>query len=130
MISGAAPLTPVDIADYRDYVCPMVRRQLPHTPDEEADPTAGTRPYLLPADLPKALTWLSAAELEALLAAAHQEQRRRSDTAEKPSSVAGNAALIKPSNSLGPRIGQINAIRAALRAGVKPGMVARQFQIV
>ena len=80
-------------------------------------------------DLPKALTWLSDGELEALLAAAGQEQRRRSDTAEKPPSVAGNAALIKPSNSLGPRIGQINAIRAALRAGIRPGIVAKQFGV-
>lgn len=101
-------------------------RQKPKTPDGKAEPTP-SRPYLLPADLPKALTWLSDGELETLLIAVGHEQRRRSLPADKRSSSIRVAS--KAATEPRPRIGQINAIRAALKASIKPAKIAKQFGV-
>ena len=88
---------------------------------------SSARPYLLPADLPKALTWLSVEELDTVMKAVQTELKRRA----APSTNAVLRAATKPSmvNPVGPRVGQINAIRAAIRAGVTPTSIAKQFGI-
>ena len=89
---------------------------------------SSARPHLLPPDLPKALTWLSVEELDTLANAIQTEQKRRAAST-------GNAGVFriagKPSrpNPVGPRIGQINAIRAAIKAGVTPTTIAKQFGV-
>ena len=111
-------------------------------PEAEIAPTVAAR-YLLPKDLPGALTRLSDAEIDALLTASTEEARRRGrlspprrpdadqqikrdapGTRAKPvgraSSPGGNTALA---------VGKANAVRAAFMAGVKPSTIARQFGI-
>ena len=89
---------------------------------------SSARPYLLPADLPKALAWLSVEELDTLMKAVQTELKRR---AAPSTNGAVLRAATKPSmvNPVGPRVGQINAIRAAIRAGVTPTAIAKQFGI-
>ena len=89
---------------------------------------ASARPYLLPTDLPKALTWLSVDELDTLAKAVRTEQKRRTapSTNDELFRTAGKAS--KP-NPIGPRVGQINAIRAAIKAGVTPTTIAKQFGV-
>jgi len=89
---------------------------------------SSARPHLLPPDLPKALTWLSVEELDTLGKAVQIELKRR---AAPSTSDAVHRAATKPSksNPAGPRVGQINAIRAAIQAGVTPTTIAKQFGI-
>ena len=89
---------------------------------------SSARPYLLPADLPKALTGLSSDELETLLNAVQSEQKRRSVSADSQSTTYSANQKSDP-NPGRPRIGKVNAIRAALKAGVTPATVARQFGV-
>ena len=119
------------------------------TADSDSLPAEGTgqRRYLLPSDVPAALTHLEANEFDALLAAVVDEAKRRGRPTLDP--LAGlvapvlsetearqdrNAGLggTKIAGSEGSRIpsltiGQTNAVRAAFVAGIKPSTIARQF---
>jgi hypothetical protein len=86
------------------------------------------RPYLLPTDLPKALTWLTLDELDTLVKAVELEQKRRAGPAAKDFEPRA-AGMRSGPNPGGPRVGQINAIRAAIKAGVKPTAIAKQFGV-
>jgi hypothetical protein len=88
-----------------------------------------TRPssrYILPADLPKAIKQLDNQDLDRLLAAVLAEQKRR-----------GRELPVSDENSRKRRVevppsltqGQLNAVRAAFKAGVTPSRIARQFGI-
>jgi len=105
---------------------------------------SATRPYLLPVDLPKALSWLSNAELEALGIAVGEERRRRllteagaatvaEETGEPNSARSPKGAEPRAEKSAveRPRITstRVKAIRAGFKAGVKPSMLARQFGV-
>ena len=85
---------------------------------------AQERRHLLPKDLPNAVNYLSDEELDRLLTVALAEARRRGRSlpAAQPSRTRqqgeGTASL--------PR-GQLNAVRAAFKAGVTPARIARQF---
>jgi hypothetical protein len=78
--------------------------------------------HVLPKDLPNAISHLGDDELERLFAAALAEMRRRGrrPPTDKPSqkSEPGAASLTR---------GQLNAVRAAFKAGVTPSRIARQF---
>jgi hypothetical protein len=99
------------------------------------------RPPLLPADLPQALTWLSDRELVELASAVAMEQERRRSkplaaVALDGKTVQGSAApaavrKFRPSEHAPARLppARINAIKAAVRAGVKPSVIARQFGV-
>ena len=89
---------------------------------------SSARPYLLPTDLPKALTWLTVDELDTLAKAVQIEKRKRADSSPNYAELreAGKPGQPYP---LGPRVGQINAIRAAIKAGVTPATIAKQFGI-
>jgi DNA invertase Pin-like site-specific DNA recombinase len=88
----------------------------------------------LPKDLAGALKRLSDHEVDALLAAATVEARRR----DRPRQSQTQEAAIDPEAPHGrPHVqdagtlttGKLNAVRAAFKAGVKPSAIARQFGI-
>jgi len=106
------------------------------------------RRHLLPKDLPAALAHLDDGEIDVLLAAVIEEATRRN----RPSSIKSQVADQHPrglsqskSSATSARAhprqarvdegaacltrGQVNAIRAAFKAGVKPSMIARQFRV-
>ena len=86
------------------------------------------RRHVLPRDLPSAVRHLDDEELDRLLAVALAEAKRRgrrSSPTDKPS---------KPSPKWQPDVvavsltrGQMNAVRAAFKAGITPSRIARQF---
>lgn len=80
-------------------------------------------PPLLPADLSGALQRLPDGELERLSKAVYAERSRRWPQEKERQTTSKKAA--------GPSLPQakVNAIRAALKAGVKPTVVARQFGV-
>jgi hypothetical protein len=93
-------------------------------------------PHVLPKDLPNALKHLSDGDLDLLIAASLDEAMRRG---RPPPSVqvdkfattpAGTNKTQKPEVVSGSLTrGQVNAVRAAFKAGVKPSLIARQFGI-
>jgi hypothetical protein len=83
--------------------------------------------HLLPKDLAGALKHLDHAELDALLAEVTTEAERRGRLRPSP---AKQSPPRKAEGGLGSLTsGQLNAVRAALRAGVKPSVIARQFRL-
>lgn len=109
-------------------------------PHRSPPPTPRT---VLPTDLPSALSHLSEGELKQLADAVAAELRRRNlpatllaprreQESEKPrparktsgpkTGVTADAAASLPQ-------GKLNAIRAAVKAGVKPNVIARQFGV-
>jgi len=101
--------------------------------------------YVLPKDLPHALKQLDDSELVSLLAAAFDEAKRRDKL--RPGLMAsalegrGPTAKGSPRNDQRPRArqghsaalsltrGQVNAVRAAFKAGIGPSRIAREFGI-
>ena len=90
--------------------------------DEAA--TVSSPRHVLPKDLPNAIRHLGDDELDRLFAAALAEMRRRGRRlpTDKPS----------PKRELGAvevslTRGQLNAVRAAFKAGITPTRIARQF---
>ena len=83
--------------------------------------------HVLPADLPNALRHLGDDELDRLLSAVIAEQRHRGKKPPMPIEQPHTRQLAAVSISLTP--GQLNAVRAAFKAGVTPSRIARQFGI-
>ena len=95
--------------------------------------------HVLPKDLPNAVKHLTDRELDLLITASVEEAKRRG---RMPLSVHPNTSdesVPKRSLSRDKRQaevatvsltrGQVNAVRAALKAGIKPSLIARQFGI-
>ncbi len=80
--------------------------------------------HVLPSDLSKAVRQLGDRELDRLLSAVLDEQRRRRDIP-VPETSSGKRRVEVASISL--TRGQINAVRAAFKAGISPSRIARQF---
>ena len=80
--------------------------------------------YILPKDLPDALSQLDDEELARLLAAAHAETKRR----DRASPQENESHRLSNEDISVPR-GKINAVRAAAKAGLSPSRIARQFGI-
>jgi hypothetical protein len=101
------------------------RRPLETTPDlfsasataKAAEPSASR--HFLPEDLAEALKRLDNAEIDALLDAVITEAERRGRSQSK----------IRQAPAASLTTGKLNAVRAALKAGVKPSAIARQFGI-
>jgi hypothetical protein len=100
--------------------------------------TASQR-HVLPKDLPNAVKYLTDSELDLLIAVSVEEAKRRGRL---PPSVEPNPTdepIAKQSSSRQKEQaevakvwltrGQVNAVRAATKAGVKPSQIARQFGI-
>jgi hypothetical protein len=92
-------------------------------PTDEAAAISSPR-HVLPKDLPNAIKHLSDEELDRLITAAHAEMRQRGrrlptdKAAPKLEPGFAKASLTR---------GQLNAVRAAFKAGVTPSRIARQF---
>ncbi len=115
------------------------------SPNAGSDSTSARPKTILPKDLPKALGYLEDQELDRLAGAALDELRRRGRSPpgfEPPSTTtgAGEQDEMKPARKDGPvrrgqtqiaapslTRGQINAVRAAFKAGIAPSRIARQF---
>jgi hypothetical protein len=111
------------------------------TPERPAAPRAvsrdpATRPrHLLPRDLPGALTQLTDAEVDSLLAAAIAEAKRRgrlipTSSGGGPAEARSRSRQVASDDGAGLlTTAKLNAVRAAFKAGVKPAAIARQFGI-
>ena len=100
---------------------------------------------IFPKDLPKALGYLEDQELDRLAGAALDELRRRGrsppgfeppstttgagEPNEKPPPPKGGPARRGQTQIAAPSLtrGQVNAVRAAFKAGIAPSRIARQF---
>ena len=93
--------------------------QIMPKPFEDASPR-----HVLPNDLPNAIRHLGDEDLDRLLAATLAEVNRRGRRLpiDKPSPQ-GNLAAASLT------CGQLNAVRAAFKAGITPSRIARQFRI-
>jgi hypothetical protein len=90
---------------------------------------------VLPKNLRKAVKHLSDGELDLLHAATLEEMGRRG-TLLPTDQTKNSSRMGKSSHKLQVEVttvsltrGQINAVRAALKAGIKPSLIARQFGI-
>ena len=88
--------------------------------------------YLLPKDLAGALTRLNDRDIDTLLTAVTSEAARRGMTSRSgkgPVVDAKRGSRRPPVTDMTGRLtkGQLNAVRAAFKAGVKPSAIARQF---
>jgi hypothetical protein len=119
------------------------------SPNKASDRVPGrpSRRPVLPKDLPKAITYLADQELDWLLRTAIQEANRRGRPIPLPSAGPTNTPAVSstpvPEQSTPPARpthqpqsegaptgltrGQMNAVRAAFKAGVTPARIARQF---
>jgi hypothetical protein len=108
----------------------------------EVEETAATvvsleqkRRHVLPKDLPNAMKHLDDQDLDRLLAVAVAEAKRRgrlpssNQTTEQSSSPMRRSPRGRrvQAETVSLTRGQINAVRAASKAGVKPSLIARQF---
>jgi hypothetical protein len=80
----------------------------------------------LPADLPNAIKQLDNQELDRLLAAVLTEQKRRGRKIPGSGGSLRRRQVETPSSLTQ---GQLNAVRAAFKAGITPSRIARQFGI-
>jgi predicted DNA binding protein len=93
--------------------------------------------HVLPKDLPNSLKHLTDRELDLLITAVVEEAKRRGrppsigqadESVPKRSSRTDHRRQLEPGTVSLTR-GQINAVRAAFKAGIKPSLIARQFGI-
>jgi hypothetical protein len=107
-------------------------------PKLEATPAAepASQRHLLPKDLPGALKHLNDSELDALHEATLDELKRRDRLPSRlmrqtsPTHVTPNPRQPPSDDGAGSLTrGQLNLVRAAFKAGVKPSAIARQFGI-
>jgi hypothetical protein len=110
----------------RDTSCPLPPKRVP-----------AQRPrHFLPKDLPNAIKHLSDGELDRLLAVSIDEAKRRGRL---PLTLQANPRTNSKRSSTEKRQGtdatvtltrgQMNAVFAAFKAGIKPSQIARQFGI-
>ena len=110
----------------------------PIKPIPATQPTAdaSSQRHVLPKNLRTAVKYLSDAELDLLHAATLEEMGRRGRL--PPTDQATNRSSRTDKSSSGRQVepaplsltrGQINAVRAAFKAGIKPRLIARQFGI-
>jgi hypothetical protein len=98
-----------------------------------SDSLALQQRHFLPNDLAGALKWLDDVEIDALLAAvtteAQRRGRRRPSPAKEKQVADAKSRRRQAAEDDAPSLttGQLNAVRAAFRAGIKPSAIARQF---
>jgi hypothetical protein len=91
----------------------------------------------LPNDLPNAVRQLDDRELDQLITVSLEEAKRRGKLLPNTPNLALGQQLSKTTNQtqradvapVSLTRGQVNAIRAAAKAGIKPSVIARQFGI-
>jgi hypothetical protein len=119
----------------RDASSPPTRRV---SATEAAMDTASKR-HVLPNDLPNAVKYLTDSELDLLITASVEEAKRRGRLLPsiQPNSTDESVQNQSPSKDqrqaevakVSLKRGQVKAVRAALKAGIKPSQIARQFGI-
>jgi hypothetical protein len=105
-------------------------------PTKQVSPTPAER-HVLPKDLPDAVKHLTDGELDLLIAASIDEAKRRGRLLPSVQANAPDESIPKRSPSKDKRQaeiptasltrGQVNAVRAAFKAGITPSRIARQF---
>jgi hypothetical protein len=88
--------------------------------------------YILPKDLPAAVKRLTDRELDLLITASLEEAKRRGRSPPAEAPVPKRSAGTKKARQTEMAAvtltrGQISAVRAAFKAGIKPSLIARQF---
>jgi hypothetical protein len=86
--------------------------------------SANARRHVLPKDLPNAVKHLNDEELDRLLAVTLAEAKRRGRQT-PPTYEPSLSRKVEAAGSL--KRGQLNAVRAAFKAGITPARIARQF---
>jgi hypothetical protein len=89
-----------------------------------------SRRAILPKDLPTAVRYLDDQELDRLIQAAIIEARRRGRPIQelgRPSADRPSARRKVEASAASLTRGQLNAVRAAFKAGISPSRIARQF---
>jgi predicted DNA-binding protein (UPF0251 family) len=101
----------------------------PSLPPRAKQSSTQKRRHVLPNDLPNAVKHLDDRELDLLITAFLEEAKRRGR-------LLPNVQIGKSSQRRQPEVaavsltrGQVNAVRAAAKAGIKPSVIARQFGI-
>jgi predicted DNA-binding protein (UPF0251 family) len=105
----------------------------------EAATDTDSKRHVLPNDLPNAVKYLTDSELDLLITASVEEAKRRGRLLPsiQPNSTDESVRKQSPSEdqrqaevaNVSLTRGQANAVRAALKAGIKPSQIARQFGI-
>jgi hypothetical protein len=100
-------------------------------------PTPATQRHVLPRDLPNAVKYLTDTELDLLITTSVQEAKRRGRLPPSAQPNPTNEPVAKQSSSrhkeqtevanVSLTRGQVSAVRAATKAGIKPSQIARQF---
>jgi hypothetical protein len=105
-------------------------------PETKHVPSVQQQRHILPKDLANAVKHLNDGELNLLITACLEEAKRRgrlpaSDVATKRSSRVDNSSRPPKGEMATVTLtrGQVNAVRAAFKAGIKPSAIARQFRI-
>jgi hypothetical protein len=103
------------------------------TPPTKQVSVAQEERHVLPQDLPSAVKHLTDNELDLLIAACLQEARRRGRLPDQTNKRLRGDKSSHPGElevaTVSLTRGQINAVRAAFKAGIKPSLIARQFGI-
>src|SRR5262249_22519812 len=116
--------------------------ETPSPPATKQVSSVGERRYVLRKDLPNIVKHLNDRELDMLITASLEEASRRGRLPPTVHLSASDESVSKQSPrthtsshrqvevaTISLTRGQINAVRAALKAGVKPALIARQFGI-
>jgi hypothetical protein len=113
-------------------------REASSPPKKQVSPAQAQR-HVLPKDLPNAVKHLTDGELDLLIAAAVDEAKRRGrfPPSIQPNTPDGSIPKRSPSKdkrraelaTVSLTRGQVNAVRAAFKAGITPSRIARQFGI-
>src|SRR6266487_2446740 len=112
-------------------------------PPRAKQSSAQKRRHVLPNDLPNAVKHLDDRELDLLITASLEEAKRRGrllpnvqantpdESARKRSSRTDKSSQRRQVEVAAVSLtrGQVNAVRAAAKAGIKPSLIARQFGI-
>ena len=106
---------------------------------KDAPADTATQRHVLPRDLPNAVKYLTDTELDLLITTSVQEAKRRGRLPPSAQPNPTDEPVAKQSSSrdrqqaevakVSLTRGQVNAVRAATKAGIKPSQIARQFGI-
>jgi hypothetical protein len=109
------------------------------SPTTEQVTSAQEQRHVLPKDLPNAVKHLTDGDLDLLITASVEEAKRRGRVPPSGQPNTRDESVATRSSSRDRRRaevarvsltrGQVNAVRAALKAGIKPSLIARQFGI-
>jgi hypothetical protein len=101
----------------------------PSLPPRAKQSSAQKRRHVLPNGLPNAIKHLDDRELDLLITASLEEAKRRGRLL--PNVQIGKSSQRRQLEVAAVSLtrGQVNAVRAAAKAGIKPSVIARQFGI-